>query len=215
MRNELKKAAKEIALEFGTDDVEGILDFMAGTCFYFSQCKEMQGKEELGSEARESLENLALVAKKLISAFEELGPVAKRTLFVGANGTESELGVLDQRLLPDPFTTNGGCGWVDQLTSLSRHAQFSAWIVQRVSGRGGRKSFMAHSGGPTPEGELVEQCWRLADAYGCKSQAVVHRMMRAILEVENGKESMKRQDGRPSLDKGRKAVRKVAQTKRK
>ena len=104
-----------------------------------------------------------------------------------------------------------GGRWVIRLHALAELARVKADRIEKQAGKGGRKSFGARLHG-SPEEWLARTCQEFAEVQGCQSQSVVLRMVRAILEAEHGKGAMTRLDGMPAEYKGRKAVRKLAQT---
>lgn len=107
-----------------------------------------------------------------------------------------------------------GGPWIIRLRALSELAITNAEQLSQITSKGGRKSLGSRIHG-SPEDWLAKSCKIFAEANGCKSQAVVLKMVQAVMEAEHGKETMKKMDGKPSRHKGRKAVRKVAQTKQK
>ena len=104
-----------------------------------------------------------------------------------------------------------GGPWIVRLRALAELAATNAKHLEQVTGKGGRKSLGSRLDG-SPEDWLAQACKEFAGAHGCKSQAVVLKMVQAVMEAERGKEAMKKMNGRRSKDKGRKAVRKLAQT---
>lgn len=110
------------------------------------------------------------------------------------------------------YEWNLGGPWIVRLRALAELASKKADHIEKITGKGGRKSFGSRLHG-SPEDWLAAACKEFAEAHGCQSQAVALKMVQAILEAEHGKESMTRLNGKPAIHKGRKAVRKVAQTK--
>ncbi|WLT31130.1 hypothetical protein [Geothrix sp. PMB-07] len=107
-----------------------------------------------------------------------------------------------------------GGPWIVRLEALAELAAANADHLGNATGKGGRESFGSRLHG-SPEDQLAQACNEFANTHGCESQTVVLKMVQAVMVAEHGKEMMKMMDGRPSKDKGRKAVRKVAQTDRK
>jgi hypothetical protein len=106
-----------------------------------------------------------------------------------------------------------GGRWVMRLEALAELAQMKADHMKEQASRIGRKSGATLLYGP-PGDWLAEACREYAETHGCQKQAVAQKMYIAIMDAECGKDSVRRRkDGKPSKDKGRKAVKKMAQTK--
>lgn len=102
--------------------------------------------------------------------------------------------------------------WVTRLRALADLAQVKAIRIEQETRKGGKRSFAARLRGESEEESLARACKDFAQAHGCQSQAVVLKMVRAVLEAEKGKKAMLDLAGRPSKQVGRKAVAKVFQT---
>ena len=99
--------------------------------------------------------------------------------------------------------------WVTRLRALAELARVKADRIQKQTAKGGKRSFAARLRGESVEEGLARACKDFAQARGCQSQAVVLKMVRAVLEAEHGKKAMLDIDGNPAKQVGRKAFAKV------
>jgi hypothetical protein len=214
----LKKCAAALAgtLGMGADALNDALEKIQWG--YLNRVIETEGIEN-AAQAKKDLLNLAKKASELEAAMFALGRGAgevmcRRTVRRDLIADADPDGLPDPdphplaRMLQDPETGEWGADngrWVTRLHALAELARAKADRIEEQAGRGGRTSFGARLHG-SPGEWLARACKEFAEAHGCESQAVVLKMVRAILEAENGKGAMTRH-------KGRRAVRKVAQTK--
>lgn len=208
----LSKAAEKIAPELATDDVEVLSRCLFAAWQGLHVCVIFERDAESGPEARKHLRNLAQRARELINEFDALGLLARRMVSKLSESQAAPLEGMDWRMGNDLAYEEYRDGWVARLESLEELAKAADGWFGQATGRGGRKSLMARLQG-SPEDNLAYLCTRLAQSYGCDSQATVQRMVQMVMEVEYGKKAMKQIGGKPAKDKGRKAVRKMAQTK--
>lgn len=229
----LARAAESLVKPLGMD-AAAVLDALEKIQWgYLDRIIEIEGIEK-AAQAKKDLLSLAKKASELEAAMFALGQGAwevmcrqtvrqdlipeadpfglpdryPRGLQPGAYSTEKEA---VEFLGHDDDDFRGG-RWVIRLHALAELARVKADRIERQAGKGGRKSFGARLHG-SPEEWLARACREFTEAHGCGSQSVVLKMVRAILEAQNGKEAMTRLDGKPAKYKGRKAVRKVAQTR--
>lgn len=97
---------------------------------------------------------------------------------------------------------------------LEEVAKERASQVKTKTEKGGRRTLGDRLFG-SPDLGLAEDCKEFAESHGCMSQAVQLRMVQAVYEAAHGKDEMRKKDGKPSQNKGRKSVQKLAQTKKK
>lgn len=102
--------------------------------------------------------------------------------------------------------------WATRLHALAGLARAKADRIETETRKGGKRSFAARLRGESEEEWLARACKDFAQARGCQSQAVVLKMVRAILEAEHGKKAMLDLNGKRSKQVGRKPVAKVFQT---
>lgn len=162
------------------------------------------------SYSRKELLNLADKADALLDAAESLTEGTVEILSrdevwkIGEPGEQEK----EEFEPDDPL----GPQWLVGLEKLVKIAREKVRILEEKTLRGGRKSLWTRLHG-SPDDYLAFACRELAQSHGCKSQAVVIKMVQAVMEAEYGKAAMKKMDGKPSKDIGRKAVRKLVQTK--
>jgi hypothetical protein len=221
----LTRAAESLVEPLG-GDAAAVVDALEKIQWgYLNRVIETEDIEN-AAQAKKDLLNLAKKASELEAAMFALGRGAwevmcRRTVRrdLIADADPGELPDPDPhplaRMSQDPETgewevDNGR--WVTRLHALAELARVKADRIEEQAGRGGRTSFGARLHG-SPEEWLARACKEFAEAHGCESQAVALKMVQAVMEAEHGREAMKKMDGKPSKDKGRKAVRKVAQTK--
>lgn len=226
------KVANEIAPKLVIDVGEVKKTLVHIWCDYDRQIIETEGIEK-GPKAKNDLWLLAAKAEELASVI--------RRLDQGAVEVMNEL-TMPQELIQaaepfnlpdlDPYNTEfihddsdpryqadlekwklGGL-WVIRLESMAKLARLQANRIATQIREGGRKSFADRLHGK-PDDWLAQACMEFAEAHGCKTLAVARRLMNAIKEVEYDERTMeRRKDAKRSEDIGRKAVRKVAQTKK-
>jgi hypothetical protein len=212
----LQRAGNRLATELGIGDIEGLSRKLYDAWWiYSSECDGEQSTEP-GSEAKEALRELAVSANTLSKSFINLGELSRRAILATLrdNRNDSSFRLLDFTMLPGGTQRKFGmeCGWVHHLNALEKLANLTIKDMNQVSLNSGRKSFRTTLRG-APQDHLAKWCWRIAEAYGCRSESAVLKMVQAILEIEHGKKWMERKkDTKRSPDKGRKAVRKLAQT---
>lgn len=218
----LMKASTGIAQDLDIQDAErlGLDLFEAWMLYVHHLASETQAAPT--PETKANLLRIARAADALSLELQSLGPMGRGMLHaIGANladqNPEAAMCV-DVEGLPKPEVqypfierAEASYRWIERLNWLASLAdQTSAFISQR-SAKGGRKSFWAKVHGSSRD-ELARECMKVAASHGCGTQSATLKMVQAVLEAEHGKSAMRKMDGKPS-DRGRKAVRKLAQTK--
>jgi hypothetical protein len=176
---------------------------------------------EQAKQAKIKLRNLASKADELAEAMLALGQGAIEVI-CRPTTCQKLIEVAEPSNLPDPRPWGNRYGawfgppdngpWITRLRALSELARAKANRIEEKTKKGGRISFGARIHG-SPEDLLARDCKNFAVAHGCQIQAVVLQMVQVIMEAEHGKKWMERKkDTKRSPDKGRKAVRKLAQT---
>lgn len=211
------KAAALIAPNLDGVNAADVVKAMENLEFSFSMERIDSESVEPAPKARKGLLNLAKKADDLAEAIKGLGCGAVAVMQRHTVRTD-----LYRDARPDLLPENNpryspqsdeeaevwmaGGGWVIRLRALAELARVKAARIACQGAKGGRISFAARLGQDAPEEWLARACNGYLRANGCDSQAVSLKMVRAILEADNGKKLT-------SPHTGRKAVRKVAQTK--
>jgi hypothetical protein len=95
--------------------------------------------------------------------------------------------------------------WVIRLKALAKLAHLQAGYLGELIAKGGRKSLSTRLHGSSDEW-LADTCWEFSRTYGVTDEATVLRIVRTILQASD--------HANIKAHAGRKAVRKVAQTRR-
>ena len=207
------RCAEALVGQFPGCDVAGLINFLFDTNWQYSlRCVLIKcyGNTEV---VKKDLKGLVDGAEGLVRATETLGDGAKEILARTETPFKSwrkwRMQITGEELNSrDPH----GKDWIQGLYALAQEAKAAVLLLEKMTSRGGRRPLGARLEGSS-EDWLARTCEEFAEGNGCQSQQVVLKMVQAIQEAEHGKQSMRRKDGKPSKDRGRKAVRKVAQTK--
>jgi hypothetical protein len=188
----------------------------------YQLCQSETEGIENATKAKGDLRKLAKMAEELAAALRELGQGAlevmnRRTVrqdlipdaepFNLPDGDPHEPGTLmgASEEVNDAYqqeATRGG-RWVIRLHALAELARVKAERIGKETHKAGRISFGVRLRGESPEDRLTLACMEFAKAHGCEGQAVVLKLVRAVLEAEHGRGSM-------TANKGRASVRKLA-----
>ena len=112
-------------------------------------------------------------------------------------------GLTKQDFLRRQLEHSAGDLWVIRLHALAKLAEMKANWIGALIAKGGKIDLATRLHG-SPVDSLAKTCFEFAKAHGCRTQAVVLKMVQIILETS--------QVGKIDKSAGRKAVRKVAQT---
>ncbi|HJW73269.1 MAG TPA: hypothetical protein VJ486_10610 [Geothrix sp.] len=217
------KAADSLAPELKTD--RGSVWQALNTYYenYQWQILITEGVEN-AKQAKLKLRRLATASDELASSMLSLGQGAievlcRQTLRPDLFDAAEPAGLPD----PRPWGNRHGsvflgpqveAPWITRLKALSDLARAKADRIEALTKKGGRGKTLGTRIHGSPEEQLAKDCGSFAEDHGCRTQAVILRMTQVIMEAARGKKWMERKkDTKPSPDKGRKAVRKMAQTK--
>lgn len=221
----LHAAAKDLALPLKTSSREifQALDSMMQQ--YGADCSYGVGVES-GPVAKQALQSIEIQAKELASLIRRLkqGAIEKmiREISPCQASKDSIISGLPSRgpqsrewggssfhfSLVDDGQTEAG-RWVVNLEALAALACAASERIAKEIRKGGRISFADRLYG-SPRDALARACREFAEAHGCRTSAVVLKMVQAVMEAEGGSSQLcRKSDGRRSPDIGRKAVRKL------
>lgn len=168
---------------------------------------------ETAKKAKKDLRNLATRAEALADAMMSLGEGAMEVLCRPTLRMDL-IEAAELSNLPDsrPWGNHHGelfgppdkGPWIARLRGLSELARAKADRIEEKTRKGGRLSFGARIHG-SPDERLARACKAFTEANGCHSQALAIKIVRTI-QCAAGR-------GGLTPHSGRKAVRKVAQTK--
>lgn len=220
----IKKASSIIAQRLKGVDTDQVAEALEFFWTEFSAHRVETIGIEKAAKAKKDLLDLAEKAEQLEAVIQNLGQGAVEVMNHQTASIqlvkEAEPGYLPDKdpwgpnLEPGDDTYSRGGRWAIRLRALAKLARERATWIQERTAKGGRKTLAPHLH-ETPKELLAQTCQSFAAAHGCKQQAVVLLMVRAVLEAEYGKGAMTRLDGKPAAHMGRKAVRKAAQTRMK
>ncbi len=217
-RATLARAAKTFVGKIPGADAESLITFMRETgrrYMIFSLMAKLHGDTK---RAKKDLTTLAEASDALLNAAQSIGEGAQELMARAMTPYKEHRQFQDNIRMAlggegiDPLGQDPiGDQWMEGLWGLRDEANAALSLLAELTSRGGRKSLGDRLEG-SPEERLAWACKEFAEANGCASQAVALKMVRAIMEAEKGKDAMTRLNGKPAASKGRKAVRKVAQT---
>ncbi len=194
----LARAAKEIAPKLHGVDAVVLEKAMSELRCEYTRRNYLAG---VGGavDAKRQLLNVEKNANALLASLRLVGPA---------------VWVLGEPEEDEALSFTGDLPFRLRLEDLAKQAALRITRIEKVTrGKGGRKSLGARLLG-SPDDWLAESCVGYAEVQGCHSQAVALRMVQAIKSAEYGDKAMsRRKDTKPSKDKGRKSIQKVAQIK--
>lgn len=214
----LSKAAGGIAKKLKTSPAE-VLQALERMAEDYEGHMVWVERFENAAEAKKNLQKVAKMADKLVEKIDALGEgaVAEMNRLVDCQDEDADPSGLpkyhSRESMFDIVDARRPRGrWVARLSALSNLAKRSACVIGEMAAKGGSKNLGEHLY-KLPQDELARSCREFAMAHGCYTQPVIQKMVQAVMEYIEGHHAMLNLYGEYMRSKGRKAVRKVAQTK--
>ncbi len=99
--------------------------------------------------------------------------------------------------------------WYIRLKCLAELARQKTYMIDDLTVNRGNVTLAARLHGSLSDA-LARACWEFAEVHGCRKKIVAAVIYRTIMEAEYGEQAILDKYGRPSTNKGMKAIRRVA-----